>query len=79
MPAAKLKSISAYCKSYCETTTVHGFAYWVNAPKIIERVFWVAVVLSFGSYAGFIIGSAIQDWTENPTATFIKTYSKVIV
>ncbi len=72
-----MKAIAEHSKAYCETTTVHGFAYWVKAPRLVERIFWVIVVISFGTYAGYIVGSAIRDWIDHPTSTYIKTYSKV--
>ena len=64
--------------SYCETTTIHGFSYWVSAPRLPERIFWVCLVLAFASYAGVIVLGAIREWVESPVVTEIKTFSKVM-
>jgi hypothetical protein len=63
-------------KEYCETTTVHGFQYWVSAPGHLEKLFWVIVVITGFSCAGSIISIAVQDWMENPGITGVDTYSK---
>ncbi len=34
-------------REYCDRTSLHGFAYWVNSKKFLEVLFWVAVV-TFG-------------------------------
>ncbi len=73
-----MRILEDHTRAYCEATTIHGFAYFVKAPRLVEKLFWVAVVISCGSYAGYIIASAVQDWTDNPTATFIRTFSKVL-
>ncbi len=72
-----MNALVDYSKAYCEETTLHGFAYFVKAPRLVERILWVAVVIGFATYAGHIIGIAIKDWNEHPTATYIQTYSKV--
>ncbi len=69
--------ISEHARTYCETTTVHGFAYWTSAPRLPEKAFWVALVIAFMTCAGLIIGTAVKDWIEDPVATTIKTFSKV--
>lgn len=71
------QTILSHARRYCETTTLHGFAYWVGAPRIIERLLWFAIVAGFGSYAAVAISSAFADWSENPGETKIKSFSKV--
>ncbi len=71
-----LTILKEHARTYCETTTVHGFAYWTTAPRTIERVLWVAVVLLFGTYASTIISAAVKDWMDDPIVTTIKTFSK---
>ena len=30
--------------AYCETSTIHGFVYWIEAENNLERCFWIAAV-----------------------------------
>jgi hypothetical protein len=66
-------------KAYCETTSIHGFTYWVNAPRFVEKLFWVAVVLTGFTCASLIIKAAFADWQKNPGIVTINTFSKVKV
>ena len=63
--------------AYCENTTVHGFAYWVSAPRAAEKLAWVAVVIAGFAAGGSIVASAVRDWIVNPSVTTIDTFSKV--
>ncbi len=63
-------------RSFCESTSIHGFAYWVAAPRLLEKLFWVAVVAGFATGACLIIASAVEDWMRNPGVTQIETFSK---
>jgi hypothetical protein len=69
--------LASNAKSYCENTTIHGFVYWVTAPRLLEKLFWVVVVIVGLVFAGLIIKSAIEDWQENPGVVTIKSFSKV--
>jgi hypothetical protein len=62
---------------YCETTTIHGFFYWVNAPRLLEKLFWVVVVLTGFTCASLIILAAFDDWQKNPGIVTINSFSKV--
>jgi hypothetical protein len=62
-------------KAYCETTSIHGFTYWVNAPRFIEKIFWVAVVLTGFTVASVIISASIDDWQKNPGIVTVNTFS----
>ena len=77
MPSELSSVLSAKGKAYCETTTVHGFAYWVSAPRFLEKVFWVLVVVTGFSLASMIVHAAVVDWMDNPASTGIQTFSKV--
>ena len=63
--------------SYCETTTIHGFVYWIEAENILERLFWVAVVCIGFLFGSLIVTSAFQEWQEKPTITVIQSFSEV--
>jgi hypothetical protein len=66
-------------KAFCESTSIHGFIYWVNAPRLIEKLFWVAVVLTGFTCASLIIGAAFDDWQKNPGIVSIDSFSKVFI
>ena len=54
---------------FCENTTLHGFAYVVSAPRLLERFFWGLVIAAFVSYGWTTVFKAVVDWGENPTVT----------
>jgi hypothetical protein len=64
-------------RAYCEITTIHGFGYWVTAPRFLEKFFWVSVVFTGFFCASLIIHTAVDDWNTNPGIVTIKTFSKV--
>ncbi len=49
----------SHCREYCESTSIHGFAYWVAAPRLLEKLFWVCLVATFGTFAALIIRQRI--------------------
>jgi hypothetical protein len=72
-----LDTNDVYSRAYCETTTIHGFVYWVNAPRLIEKLFWVVVVLTGFVCACLIINDAFDEWQKNPGVVTINSFSKV--
>ncbi len=69
--------VKTHAVGYCEVTSLHGFAYWVSAPRVVEKAFWVFVVVIFGLFATLIINHAVTDWINKPSVTKIETFSKV--
>ena len=69
--------IFANIVNYCNSTTIHGFSYWVSAENIVEKLFWVLVVVSGFTCAIALVSSAVQGWIDEPGVTEIKTFSKV--
>jgi hypothetical protein len=69
--------VKANARAYCETTTIHGFSYWITAPRVLEKFFWVTVVVLGLICASLIINTAVEDWQNNPAVTIIKSFSKV--
>ena len=63
--------------AYCETTTIHGFVYWIEAENILERLFWVATVCLGFLFGSLIVTSAFQEWREKPAITVIQSFSAV--
>jgi hypothetical protein len=64
-------------RAYCEATSIHGFAYWVAAPRLLEKLFWVVVVIIGFVCASLIINKAVDDWQKHPGVVKINTFSKV--
>ena len=64
-------------EEYCKSTSLHGFAYWVEANNTLERFFWFALTIASLVCAGLIISSAVRDWQENPGVTRIESFSRV--
>jgi hypothetical protein len=73
------RHVRTNARAYCETTTIHGFRYWVNAPRGIEKLFWVIVVITGFACASLIISAAFLDWQNNPGVVSINSFSKVRV
>ena len=40
---------------YCQSTTIHGFAYWISAPRSMEKLFWVIVVIASLAFPAIIL------------------------
>ena len=71
--------IFANAVSYCESTSIHGFSYWVSAESIVEKLFWILTVVIGFSCASVIISHAVQGWLDKPGVTVIGTFSKVVL
>ena len=59
-------------KSFLETSTIHGLSYISTTGKYI-RLFWIFVVITGFSGAGFLIYQSFQSWEESPVKTTIET------
>ena len=66
------QSLSQVLNDYCRNTSAHGFHYWVSAGSNIERLFWVAVVMSGFVIASTMVSSVIAHWNLNPTEVTVK-------
>ena len=72
-----LSVLKRNAKEYCNSTSLHGFAYWVQARNNIERFAWIVLTIASLTCAGVIISSAVRDWEENPGVTGIASFNKV--
>ena len=63
--------------NYCETTTLHGFLYWVQARNLYERLFWIVLVVTCFISSCFIVSLSIKQWIAEPGITMIQSFSKV--
>ena len=48
--------LKAQAVGYCQSTTIHGFAYLVSGRDLCEKLFWAAVIIT-----GFVLASLIID------------------
>ena len=74
----KSNVILSNAASYCESTSIHGFSYWVSADNVFEKLFWILTVVIGFSCAYAIISHAVQGWVDQPGVTEIRTFSKVV-
>ena len=61
-------------KEFLESSTIHGLVY-ISTTKRLTRLFWILVVLSGFSFAGFLIFQSFQNWSESPIKTTVETRS----
>ena len=71
--------VKANATAYCETSSIHGFGYWVGADNKLERFCWVAIVTGFFICASFIISAAFKEWRDKPGMVVIQSFSEVTV
>ena len=69
--AGPKKAFSSTIKDYCESTSLHGFAYCVSTRKIIERSFWTIIVLVAVAFSSINLKFTIDDWIASPSQTTI--------
>ena len=56
-----LAIIKSNTREYCNSTTLHGFSYWVNNTDTkAEKIFWVLVVILGFAMASVIIAAAFK-------------------
>ena len=74
-PWSKLwQDISAYFRE----TTVHGFRYIVEGENIIEKLFWVMIIIAGFLVSGYFILSSFHDWANTPIETTIDSLTMPI-
>ena len=59
-------------KNFLESSTIHGLTY-ISSTKKYARAFWMLVVISGFSLAGYLIYESFQSWEESPVKTTIET------
>ena len=69
-------SVSKILKDYCENCSGHGFQYWVADSSVLEKLFWVAVVLFFFTSGAAMVNEAVTHWSVNPDVVEITSFSK---
>lgn len=59
--------VQATVQDFCESTSIHGCAYFFDKITILERVFWVTITLIMFIFAGTLISQSFVNWREQAT------------
>ena len=59
-------------RNYLESSTVHGLVY-ISTTRRLVRFFWILVVITGFTGAGYLIQTSFQEWNNNPVKTTIET------
>ena len=59
-------------KQFLESSTIHGLGY-ISSTKRYARLFWILVVISGFTFAGYLIYQSFQSWYDSPVRTTIET------
>ena len=59
-------------KDFLESSTIHGVTY-VSTTRKYVRIFWIFVVISGFSTAGYLINQSFKSWNESPISTIVET------
>ncbi len=62
-------------RSFCSNTSIHGFPYLLQSRNIVERLFWLAVIVAAFAGSVVVIVQTVAFWVQNPTLTTAETYS----
>ena len=58
--------------TFLESSTIHGLTYISTTRKYV-RLFWLLVVVTGFSGAGYLIRESFVSWSESPIKTTIET------
>ena len=64
----KMSNVKENVESFCNHTSIHGFAYFFENISFLERLFWVSITFIMISFGVVIIDREIKNWNENPTS-----------
>ena len=59
--------------NFLESSTIHGLVYIATSKKYV-RLFWIFVVFSGFTGAGYMIYKSYHSWNESPVKTTIETH-----
>ena len=66
-------SIRPIIAEYLEVTTIHGLRYLKECRNIVEKVFWLLIIIVSFGYAIYTIQSFFHDTQINPIVTTVET------
>ena len=59
-------------RTFLESSTIHGLTY-ISTTQKYARLFWILVVITGFSGAGYLIKEAFDSWSESPIKTNVET------
>ena len=59
-------------RAFLESSTIHGLSYISTTRKLV-KIFWILVVITGFTSAGYLIYQSLQHWHDNPVSTTIET------
>ena len=66
-------------KEYADSTTIHGISYiFKNGISILERIIWIAAVVTGTIFAIYLSTMSYLDWQNSPVSTTLLTTGKPI-
>ena len=70
------RDMKKYLKDYATSTTAHGFSYLAeDGRSILERIFWIIVVVLALVFSYFQTSTLYKQWQDNPVITTLETVS----
>ena len=57
---------------FLESSTIHGLVY-LSQSRRLAKLFWILVVITGFSGAGYLIFQSFQSWQEGPIKTTVET------
>ena len=71
--------LSKTIKEYADSTTIHGINYiFQSGISVIERLLWIAAVITGIYFALNLSVTAYIDWVDNPVITTVTSTGKPI-
>ena len=59
-------------RSFLKSSSIHGLGH-ISTTRRLSRLFWIFVVFSGFSIAGFLINQSFESWAQQPIVTTIET------
>ena len=59
-------------RSFLNSSSIHGLGH-ISGTRKLSRFFWIFVVFSGFSFAGFLINQSFVSWAQHPIVTTIET------
>ncbi|KAJ8970153.1 hypothetical protein NQ317_019426 [Molorchus minor] len=69
----KGRHLRKYFKEYCENTTIHGFRYLAEKRSIVEKIFWIILILSSIGVCSYLINRIYEKYRTSPVIVSFAT------
>ena len=70
-----MKQATENLHNFCESTTIHGFAYLTNDKSKSTRFIWLLIVFTASTFAGYFLSETLAGYNQKFTSTTIETRS----